>query len=428
MQNELSREFYSRALESLPGGVNSPVRAFGSVGGSPVFIKKASGCRLWDVDGNEYIDYVGSWGPMILGHAHPSVVSAVQKAADRGTSFGAPTEAETLLAEEVKKRVPAVDLVRFVNSGTEAAMSAVRLARGYTGREKIIKFAGCYHGHGDSFLVKAGSGAMTLGQPDSPGVPESLAALTLTARFNDISSVEALLEKHSGDIAAVLVEPVAGNMGVIPPGKDFLQNLRQLTLDHQIVLIFDEVMTGFRVSPGGAQTLYQVYPDLSVFGKVIGGGLPVGAFGGRREMMERVAPLGPVYQAGTLSGNPLAMASGLETLKHLDSRVYEHLEKMGLLLEIKLNEIIDRKGYPLCVNRVGSMFCLFFQPGPVKNDEDARQADPEEFAQFFWAMLERGIYLPPSQFESWFISLAHGQDEIERTVEKVQQSLKEVFP
>lgn len=427
MKRENSRRFYQQATESLVGGVNSPVRAFRGVGGDPLFITQASGATITDADGNEYIDYVGSWGPMVLGHSHPRVIEAVKQAAARGTSFGAPTKLEIELAEKVKELVPSVELVRMVNSGTEAAMSAVRLARGYTGRDKVIKFDGCYHGHADGFLIQAGSGALTLGTPDSPGVPATIVEHTLGARFNDISSVEALAQEYSGEIAAVIIEPVAGNMGVIPPEPGFLQDLRNLCDTEGICLIFDEVMTGFRVAPGGAQERYEVQPDLSVFGKVIGGGLPVGAFGGKREIMEKLAPLGPVYQAGTLSGNPLAMAAGLETLKVLqEDSIYDQLEEKAACLEMGLKKHLDNLGMQCYQTKVGSMGCLFFNSGRVRNYEEAKESDTEKYAKYFHAMLERGIYLAPSQFEAMFISQAHSKEDIERTVEAAGEALKTV--
>jgi len=415
---ERSERLFKRAQRSLPGGVNSPVRAFRGVGGIPLFIREAGGAHIQDADGNDYIDYVGSWGPMILGHAHPKVIRAVKRVAARGTSFGAPTELEVQLAERVKRLVPSVELIRMVNSGTEAAMGAIRLARGYTGRDKIIKFDGCYHGHADSFLIQAGSGALTLGAPDSPGVPRATAGETLGARYNDLDSVRALVEKYSGEIAALIVEPVAGNMGVIPPEPGFLEGLRDICDEAKMVLIFDEVMTGFRVAPGGAQELYKVQPDLSVFGKIIGGGLPVGAFGGKRKIMQALAPLGPVYQAGTLSGNPLAMEAGLETLKVLQEEgVYEQLEQKARRLEEGLKENVRRLGCAATLARVGSMSCLFFHPGPVRNYDNAKQSDTARYARYFHAMLEQGIYLAPSQFEAAFLSLAHSDEDIERTIE-----------
>lgn len=423
-----SASLFERAQKAIPGGVNSPVRAFRAVGGTPLFIQKAAGCHIWDADGNRYIDYVGSWGPMILGHRHPRVIDAIRKAAGRGTSYGAPTELEILLAEEVRKLVPSVELLRMVNSGTEATMAAIRLARGFTGRSKVIKFDGCYHGHADSFLVQAGSGALTLGTPDSPGVPKSIVENTLSARFNDLQSVRALVENYRGQIAALIVEPVAGNMGVITPEPDFLPGLRELCTQEGIVLIFDEVMTGFRLAPGGAQERYQVTPDLTTFGKIIGGGLPVGAFGGRKDIMEHLAPLGAVYQAGTLSGNPLAMTAGLETLRILqEENAYEELERKGDCLREAMLEEINRRGYPVSLNQVGSMSCLFFTEGLVKNYEDAKRSDTRRYARFFHAMLQRGVYLAPSQFEAAFLSLAHTDKDIEKTTKAFQKAMKEAF-
>ncbi len=417
ISSERSERLFKRAQRSLPGGVNSPVRAFRGVGGTPLFIREAAGCRIWDVDGNAYIDYVGSWGPMILGHAHPKVIRTLRRVAKSGTSFGAPTDLEVRLAERVKKMVPSVDLIRMVNSGTEAAMGAIRLARGYTGRDKVIKFDGCYHGHADSFLLQAGSGALTLGAPDSPGVPRTTVQETLGARYNDLASVQAQVDAHRGQIAAVIVEPVAGNMGVVPPEPGFLQGLRTICDKEKIVLIFDEVMTGFRVAPGGAQQLYGIKPDLSVFGKIIGGGLPVGAFGGRKKIMQTLAPLGPIYQAGTLSGNPLAMAAGLETLKILQEEgVYEQLEQKAQGLEAGLKDNVRRLGGVMTLTCVGSMSCLYFHPGPVRNYDEAKQADTKRYAKYFHAMLERGIYLAPSQFEAAFLSLAHSDEDIDKTI------------
>lgn len=412
-----SAKLFARARRYIPGGVSSPVRAFRSVGGTPLFIKRGYGCRLRDEDGNEYIDYVCSWGPLILGHAHPMVVAALKKAVETGTSFGAPTELEATLAKLVTHAMPAVQMVRFVNSGTEATMSALRLARAYTGRTKIVKFAGCYHGHADGLLAKAGSGAATLGLPDSPGVPSSYTRETLIARYNHLDSVERLFDRYRGKIAAVIVEPVAGNMGVIPPEPGFLAGLRSLTRRHGTLLIFDEVITGFRVGYGGAQGLYGVVPDLTCLGKIIGGGLPVGAYGGRREIMEMVAPSGPVYQAGTLSGNPLAMTAGIQTLKALRAPgVYETLEQRSAILEKELLAAAASAGLPVRVNRVGSMLTLFFTEKQVTDYESARSSDTKQYGQYFHHMLEMGIYLPPSQFEAIFVSLAHGEEEIRATI------------
>ncbi len=418
-----SEILFERAKQMLPGGVNSPVRAFKGVGGVPRFIASAQGCLLKDVDGNEYIDYIGSWGPMIVGHAHPAVVAALIETASQGTSFGTPSPLEVDLAAEIIRRVPSVEKVRFVNSGTEATMSAVRLARAATGRDVIIKFAGDYHGHADIFLIQAGSGAATLGLPDSPGVTKGSAQDTRNARYNDLTSVEALFQAESEHIAAVIVEPVAGNMGVVPPVTGFLSGLRTLCDRYGALLIFDEVMTGFRVHSGGAQTLYNVKPDLSTFGKVIGGGLPVGAYGGRADLMSRIAPEGPVYQAGTLSGNPLAMAAGLATLKLLDEAAYAKLEQIGGQLENGLVEACSAAKLPAVVQRVGSMLTLFFGETPVRNLDDASKADHHRFAGFFTKMLGQGVHLPPSGYEAWFISLAHEAGTIERTLKAVSTSL-----
>jgi glutamate-1-semialdehyde 2,1-aminomutase len=408
----ISTKLFDRAMISLVGGVNSPVRAFRHVGGVPLFIKKARGAYIWDEDGKKYIDYVGTWGPAILGHARAEVIEAVRAAAEDGTSFGAPCEKEVVLAEMVKEAFPSIELVRFVNSGTEAAMGAIRAARGFTGRDDIIKFDGCYHGHADHLLVKAGSGALTLGEPDSAGVPKDFARHTLVARYNDLDSVERLFSSNEGTIAAVIVEPVAGNMGCVPPAPGFLKGLRELCDKNGALLIFDEVMTGFRVAHGGAQRLHGVRPDLTCLGKVIGGGLPVGAYGGRREIMERVAPLGPVYQAGTLSGNPLAMAAGIKTLEILRRPgTYDRLEMLSKRLEYGLAPL------GLCFNRAGSMWSIFFTKGPVKNVDDVMMCDKERFKKFFHALLSAGVYLAPSPFESGFVSLAHAEEDIDRTVD-----------
>ncbi|MCH8327521.1 MAG: glutamate-1-semialdehyde 2,1-aminomutase [Candidatus Marinimicrobia bacterium] len=407
---------FAQAQALIPGGVNSPVRAFKSVGGEPVFMASAAGATLTDVDGNVYVDFVGSWGPMIVGHAHPQVVEAIEQAARKGTSFGTPSEAESRLAQLIIDRVPSVDLVRMVNSGTEATMSAVRLARGYTGRSKIIKFEGCYHGHGDSFLIKAGSGALTLGVPDSLGVPDAIARETLVATYNDLASVEAQFASFPDDIAAVIVEPIAGNMGCIPGDRAFLEGLVALCQSMGALLIFDEVMTGFRVHPAGAQGLYGLTPDLTTFGKIIGGGLPVGAYGGRREIMELIAPLGPVYQAGTLSGNPLAMAAGIATLERCDDALYSHLEQLGADFEAALRAL----SLPLTINRVGSMFTLFMTTGAIEGYADVAACDMAKFSSFFNFALDRGIYLPPSQYETAFISGAHSELELEKLLETVR--------
>lgn len=424
MKTTTSDSLFERAVKTIPGGVNSPVRAFKSVGRNPIFIKKAAGSRLWDEDGNEFIDYVGSWGPMILGHAHPAIVEAIQKAAVDGTSFGAATRREVEMAERISSFMPSMEMVRMVNSGTEATMSAIRLARAFTGKTKIIKFAGCYHGHADSFLIKAGSGAMTLGVPDSPGVTETIGRDTLTARFNDAGSVEALLKEHRGAVAALIVEPVVGNMGCIPPKPGFLDDLRRLCDRDGVVFIMDEVMTGFRVARGGAQDLYGITPDLTTLGKIIGGGLPVGAYGGRRDIMSMVAPAGPMYQAGTLSGNPLAMAAGLAMLENLSPNVYEALETKSKRLEDGVRRIVNEGRLPITLNRVGSMFTIFFTSTPVVDYDTAKRADTEKFGVFFRRMLERGVYLAPSQFEAAFMSLAHTEEDIRNTVEALGQALQ----
>ncbi|MGX9706739.1 glutamate-1-semialdehyde 2,1-aminomutase [Laceyella tengchongensis] len=408
---------YRQAQQVIPGGVNSPVRAFRSVKMNPVFVERGFGSKVVDVDGNEYIDYIGSWGPLILGHAHPKVVEAIKTTAEKGTSFGAPTELETLMAETVVERMPSVEIVRMVNSGTEATMSALRLARAYTGRNKILKFEGSYHGHSDSLLIKAGSGVATLGLPDSPGVPENIAQHTLTVPYNDLDSVKLVFEKVGEEIAAVILEPVAGNMGVVPPQPGFLEGLRELTEQHGALLIFDEVMTGFRVGYHSAQGRYGITPDLTTMGKVIGGGLPVGAYGGKKEIMEQVAPVGPVYQAGTLSGNPLAMAAGYATLSEMTPAAYEELERKGRILEEGLRRNAEEAGIPHHINRVGSMVCLFFTGEAVTSYTQAKQADTERFAEYFRLMMEEGILIPPSQFEGMFISMAHQDEDLNRTLE-----------
>jgi glutamate-1-semialdehyde 2,1-aminomutase len=429
MNSQKSDNLFHRAGQKIPGGVNSPVRAFRSVGRNPLFIARAKGSKLWDVDGNEFIDYVGSWGPMILGHGHEQVLEAIRKAATEGTSFGAATEREVEMAEMISTLMPSVEMVRMVNSGTEATMSAIRLARAYTGREKIIKFEGCYHGHADSFLIKAGSGAMTFGIPDSPGVTRSTGNDTLTAQFNNLESVRQLIDAHPGEIASVIVEPIVGNMGCVPPKPGFLEGLRSLCTKHGIVLIFDEVMTGFRVALGGAQELYKIVPDLTTLGKIIGGGLPVGAYGGKKEIMKMIAPSGPVYQAGTLSGNPLAMAAGLTTLRVLldTPGLYAELEQLSSQLEKGFRGIIDNRKLPLTQNRVGSMFTLFFTSTPVVDYTTAKSSDTRLFGHFFNEMLERGLYLAPSQFEAAFVSTAHNQADINKTIAAADESLSRTF-
>jgi len=427
MKRKKSITVYRRALEVIPGGVDSPVRAFKAIGISPTFVDRAKGSKIWDIDGNEYIDYVGSWGPMILGHAHPAVVAALKKAIPKGTSYGAPTFLEVELAAKVKKAFPSMELMRMVSSGTEAVMSAIRLARGYTGKDKIIKFEGCYHGHGDSLLVKAGSGATTFGIPDSLGVPEDLARHTLTASYNDLEGVKSLVRQHSGQIACIIVEPIAGNMGVVLPEKEFLEGLRKICNGEGILLVFDEVISGFRAAYGGAQELYNIKADLTCLGKIIGGGLPVGAYGGKREIMEKIAPLGGVYQAGTLSGNPLAMTAGLMTLELLKSKkVYQDLEKKTSYLTEAISEKAEEIGIPITINRGTGMFTLFFTAGPVRDYRTAKTSDTKRFAQFFIEMMEQGIYLPPSQFEAWFISLAHSQKDLDQTIEACDAAFKKI--
>ena len=407
---------FERACSVIPGGVNSPVRAFRGVGGTPVFFKSGSGAHVEDVEGRRYIDYVGSWGPLIAGHAHPAVVAGVQEQAALGTSFGAPCELETELATEVCRRVPGCERVRFVSSGTEATMSAVRLARGATGRDELIKVEGCYHGHVDSLLVNAGSGVLTLGLPGSPGIPASLAELTHIVPFNDLSSVERLLEERGDRIAGIIVEPIAGNMGVIPPQPGYLEGLKAATERAGALLILDEVMTGFRVHEGGAQTLYGVTPDISCFGKVIGGGLPAAAYGGRAELMEQMAPTGPIYQAGTLSGNPLAMRAGIETMKLMDDAAYAQLEQRSAALEAGLASAAEAASVPLTINRVGSMMTAFFSADPVVDFSGATAADSDRYAKFFHGMRERGVYLAPSAFEAAFVSTAHSETLIDETI------------
>jgi len=421
-----SRKLFARAVKVLPGGVNSPVRAFKAVGGSPHFIASASGARITDIDGNTFIDYVGSWGPMIHGHAPRGLVKAIARQAKLGTSFGAPNPLEVELAELVRSIVPSMERVRFVSSGTEATMSAARVARGATEREKIVKFEGCYHGHADGFLVQAGSGALTFGTPTSPGVPAGAAAATLLATFNDLASVERVIAANRGKVAGVIIEPVAGNMGTVLPAPGFLEGLRALTARHGIVLIFDEVMTGFRVAAGGAQALYDVTPDLTCLGKIIGGGLPVAAYGGRADLMDRVSPAGPIYQAGTLSGNPLAMTAGLWSLERLSAKLYRKLAKMGHDLAAGLADAARDAGVPLQVNALGSMITPFFTGERVHDFRTALTADSAAFGVFFREMLARGIYLPPSQFEAWFISGAHTPRDIAKTVDAARAAMKAV--
>ncbi|MGA2712737.1 MAG: glutamate-1-semialdehyde 2,1-aminomutase [Bryobacteraceae bacterium] len=417
MEHTRSQQLFERARLSIPGGVNSPVRAYRSVGGTPPFIARGEGSHIFDVDGNEYIDYVGSWGPLILGHRHPVILDALNHAISRGTSFGAPTEQEIELAETVREMFPSIEMVRLVNSGTEATMSALRVARGFTNRDLTIKFEGCYHGHVDSLLVKAGSGVATLGLPDSPGVPKGFSDTTLTVPFNNIDAVDAAFQAHRDKIAAVIVEPICGNMGCIPPIGNFLGDLRRITAENDALLIFDEVMTGFRVAPGGAQQLYDLKPDLTTLGKVIGGGLPIAAYGGRRDIMTHVAPSGPIYQAGTLSGNPLAVSAGLATIRHLQAHpeIYDRLNRStGALAACAPEEIT--------VNRVGSMMTWFFTDQPVTDSDSAKLSNIKQFSRFFHAMLERGIYLPPSQYEALFVSAAHTDADISRTIEAARES------
>lgn len=423
-REEQSRTAFEEAKQYMPGGVNSPVRAFKSVGLTPVYADHGIGSRIYDIDGNSFIDYVASWGPLIMGHAHPEVISAIQETAAKGTSFGAPTLIETEMAKLVCERVPSIDIVRMVNSGTEATMSAIRLARGATGRSKILKFEGSYHGHADSLLIKAGSGVATLGLPDSPGVPEGVAVNTITVPYNDLESVRVAFEKFGEQIAAIIVEPVAGNMGVVPPAPGFLEGLRQVTNDYGSLLIFDEVMTGFRVGLNSAQGRFGVTPDLTCLGKVIGGGLPVGAYGGRRDLMEQVAPVGPIYQAGTLSGNPLAMAAGYTTLKLLDEEVYARLEELGERLAAGFEKNAKELGIPVTVNRVGSMVCPFFTDQAVTNYDVAKSSNLDHFRAYFGHMLQEGISVAPSQFEGMFISGVHSVQDIDDTIEANYNALK----
>ena len=420
-----SETLFKKAVNLMPGGVNSPVRAFKPVGGQPLFIKSASGSKITDVSGKSYIDYVGSWGPMIVGHSHPRVLEAVIEAAKDGTSFGAPTEREITLAEMVIDAVPSIEMVRMVNSGTEATMSAIRVARGYTGRDLILKFEGCYHGHADYLLVKAGSGVETLGLPDSPGVPADFAKNTLTAPFNNLGAVEKIFDEHGEKIACIILEPIVGNMGVLPPKDGFLEGLRKICDKHSAILIFDEVMTGFRVSYGGAQERYGVTPDLTTLGKAIGGGLPVGAYGGKKEIMSQVAPAGPIYQAGTLSGNPLAMAAGIETLKILkEEGVYDELEKKSRMLASGIFGAAMNAGIKASATRVGAMFSFFFTEIEVYDYDTAKTCDTDKFAKYFQSMLDGGVYLAPSQFEAGFMSLAHSDEDIANTIAAAAASFK----
>lgn len=422
-----SRKLFNKAIQIIPGGVNSPVRAFRAVGGNPLFIDHAKGSRIYDADGNAYIDYVLSWGPMILGHAHPAVVKALKSAVGKGTSFGAPTALETDLAEQVLKIYPSMEKIRMVNSGTEATMSAIRVARGFTGRDKIIKFDGCYHGHADGLLVKAGSGAATFGLPDSPGVPKSYARNTITLPYNDPAALTKMIEKDWREIACVIIEPVVGNIGCVLPRPGFLETLRAVTKKHGIVLIFDEVMTGFRVSFGGAQKYYGINPDMTCLGKVIGGGLPVGAYGGKKEIMAMVSPEGPVYQAGTLSGNPLAMTAGITTLKELSRPgIYKRIEQNSAMLEAGLRDAAKRAGVATRFYRAGSMFCTYFTAADIFDYPTAKTADTKKFGRFFAEMLQQGVNIAPSQFEAGFMSLAHSERDISRTVTATYDALKKI--
>ncbi|MCY1027756.1 glutamate-1-semialdehyde 2,1-aminomutase [Mammaliicoccus sciuri] len=426
MRYERSINAYDEAVNLMPGGVNSPVRAFKSVDTPPIFMDHGQGSKIYDVDGNEYIDYVLSWGPLILGHTHEKVKAALHKAVDKGTSFGASTELENKMAKLVIERVPSIEMVRMVSSGTEATLAALRLARGYTGRNKILKFEGCYHGHSDSLLIKAGSGVATLGLPDSPGVPEGTAKNTVTVPYNDIEAVKVAFEHFGEDIAGVIVEPVAGNMGVVPPVEGFLEGLRDITKEYGSLLIFDEVMTGFRVGYNCAQGYFGVTPDLTCLGKVIGGGLPVGAFGGKREIMEEIAPVGNVYQAGTLSGNPLAMTSGYATLSELTEESYQYFNELGDLLEKGLKEVFAKHSVPITVNRAGSMIGYFLNEGPVTNFDEANSSDLELFSKMYREMAQEGVFLPPSQFEGTFLSTAHTKEDIEKTIQAFDTALERI--
>jgi len=427
VRNEKSRALFERAQSLMPGGVNSPVRAFKAVGGTPFFVARGEGCYLWDVDGNRFVDFVCSWGPLILGHAHPEVVAAVKEAVERGTTYGAPTELEVALAEKIQQAFPSMEMLRLVNSGTEATMSAIRSARGYTGRKKIVKFEGCYHGHADYLLVKAGSGAATFGIPDSAGVPEGTAQDTIVLPYNDIEAFNKTMDAMGEEIAAVIVEPIAGNMGVVLPKPEFLAALRQQTEKHGIVLIFDEVITGFRVAYGGAQSLYGIKPDMTCLGKIVGGGFPLAAYGGRKEIMQTVAPLGPVYQAGTLSGNPVAATAGLKTLEILErDNPYPELERRTKQLTQVISEAAKEAGVPVQINQIASMFTVFFTDQPVVDYASARRSDTQRYARFFHALLERGVYFPPSQFEAAFLSTAHDDEALSFAQEAVRSAMKAI--
>ncbi|MCC7460227.1 MAG: glutamate-1-semialdehyde 2,1-aminomutase [Proteobacteria bacterium] len=423
----LSKELFHASLNLIPGGVNSPVRSFRSVGGTPFFVERGKGAKITDADGKQYVDYVMGYGPMILGHAHPDVLEKVQKTIEKGMAFGAPNGFELELAKLVTSAVPSIEKVRFVNSGTEATMSAIRLARAHTDRKKIVKFDGDYHGHGDSFLVEAGSGVATLGIPDSPGVLEEVTKQTISLPYNDLEKVKECFSKYGKEIAAVIIEPVAGNMGVVPPTQGFLQGLREICTEHDALLIFDEVMTGFRVAFGGAQERYSVAPDITCLGKIVGGGMPVGAYGGKAEIMDKVAPAGPMYQAGTMSGNPVSMAAGIKTLKILkDEQQYQNLEYRSQYLADELKKRSDAHNIPVTINRVGSMFTVFFQNGPVTNFNDAKKSDTKRFAKYFHGLLERGVFIPPSQYEAWFVSTAHGEEDLHHTIHSHEQVMKEL--
>ncbi|MEZ4846108.1 MAG: glutamate-1-semialdehyde 2,1-aminomutase [Bdellovibrionota bacterium] len=423
----LSKELFHASLNLIPGGVNSPVRSFRSVGGTPFFVERGKGARITDADGKNYVDYVMGYGPMILGHAHPDVLEKVQKTIEKGMAFGAPNGFELELAKLVTSAIPSIQKVRFVNSGTEATMSAIRLARAHTDRKKIVKFDGDYHGHGDSFLVEAGSGVATLGIPDSPGVLEEITKQTISLPYNNVEKIKECFEKYGKEIAAVIVEPVAGNMGVVPPDEGFLEALREICTEYDSLLIFDEVMTGFRVAFGGAQERYNVAPDITCLGKIVGGGMPVGAYGGKAEIMDKVAPAGPMYQAGTMSGNPVSMSAGIKTLKILkDEQQYQNLEYRSQYLVDELKKRSDTHNIPVTINRVGSMFTVFFTPDPVTNFADAKKSDTKRFAKYFHGMLERGVFIPPSQYEAWFVSTAHGEEDLHHTIHSHEQVMKEL--
>ncbi|MCS7186839.1 MAG: glutamate-1-semialdehyde 2,1-aminomutase [Armatimonadetes bacterium] len=425
MRNENSRALFERAQKLMPGGVNSPVRAFRAVGGNPFFVAKGEGCYLWDVDGNKYVDFVCSWGPLILGHAHPEVVAAVKEAVERGTTYGAPTKLEVLLAEKIQQAFPSMEMLRLVNSGTEATMSAIRVARGYTGRKKVVKFEGCYHGHADYLLVKAGSGATTFGIPDSAGVPEGTAQDTIVLPYNDVHAFNETMDAVGEEVAAVIVEPIAGNMGVVLPEPEFLKALREQTEKHKSVLIFDEVITGFRVALGGAQSLYGICPDMTCLGKIVGGGFPLAAYGGRKEIMQSVAPLGPVYQAGTLSGNPVAVTAGLKTLEILErDNPYPELERKTRQIAKTVSDAAKEASVPVQINQIASMFTVFFTDRPVTDYSSAKRSDTQRYARFFHALLERGVYFPPSQFEAAFVSTAHDDEALSATQEAIRFAMK----